>query len=550
MKRIALFALVLSSLAAAPAARAGHVLETLSLSNGWNAVYLESTPTNAVLEDFFAETPQVETVSCYMPSVYAATDQIGPDGTAVDQAPAAFLVWERGKASDSTLRRLAGGRCYLVYATSPAELTFHGVPCVPQATWQKAEDGFATVAGVSAAPTDTVSSIVYFREGPLERSSAETPYAVAGTDATAPEYRRIVTFGGKSPTLRGGRAYAFEGSRPASWAGVVEVSVPSMDGVVTFAPGTAHRMITVANAGTTNRTLRVAYGASELEGETQPPLQIYIPRNGTNEEGWAEFATHDFELDPGESVMLTLAVDKARLDPAATNAALVTVSDLSGTKMRVRVPVRVEADEDTPLAAAFPKGLWAGHVTLSQVDHLGDGAPIPAGGKMRATMLIHVDSDGAAHLLQRVAVGTAEEAAEDGSHEVRLWADPTNAPSGWSARRISAVFPDLAHRSLDANGGGSFGDAVSFDWVVAADARDNPFRHAWHPDHGSGYDVTNHLALSWWTEAEESTWEYNPDETTYGIATWTLGGLSGAGDVKMRGVFALQRVLAISEIEE
>ena len=85
---------------------------------------------------------------------------------------------------------------------------------------------------------------------------------------------------------------------------------------------------------------------------------------------------------------------------------------------------------------------------------------------------------------------------------------------------------------------------------MAADAADNPFRHAWHPDHGTGFAVTNRLALSWHAESGESTWEFSPDEVTYGICTWTLGGLSGTGDVKMRGTFALKRILDVSKIEE
>ena len=32
-----------------------HVQETLSLTAGWNAVYIESTPDNPVCEDFFRE---------------------------------------------------------------------------------------------------------------------------------------------------------------------------------------------------------------------------------------------------------------------------------------------------------------------------------------------------------------------------------------------------------------------------------------------------------------------------------------------------------------
>jgi hypothetical protein len=167
--------------------------------------------------------------------------------------------------------------------------------------------------------------------------------------------------------------------------------------------------------------------------------------------------------------------------------------------------------------------------------------------KMQALLL--VDSAGAAHLMQRIAVGTAKEPGEDGTYDVRLWPETTAVPAEYSARRISTMFPDVAHRSLDATSG-SFGNMLQFDGTVAADARDNPFRHVWHPDHATGFAVTNRLTLSWRKESGESTWEYSPDEVTYGIGTWTLGGLSGAGEITMRGIFALKRILAISSIEE
>ena len=352
-----------------------------------------------------------------------------------------------------------------------------------------------------------------------------------------------------SPELDAGRAYAFEGKTVGDWPGVVKVSVPSLSGVIAFASGEATRSFSFSNAGTTNRTIRVSYGPSELTTEEKPPLQVFIPRDGTNAFGWTSFATHDFDLGPGESRTLALAVDKSGFTADRTFAGLVTVSDLSGTKMRVRVPVTAKLDADSEYSAAFPKGLWYGNIELSQVGRVADGAPMPAGGTMKLNAMIHVDGTGGVHLLQRIAVATAKEAGEDGTCAKRLWPETASVPSGFSARRLSTMFPDVAHRSLGATSG-TFGNLLQFDWTVAADARDNPFRHVWHPDHATGFAVTNRLTLSWYKESGESTWEYSPDEVTYGIATWTLGGLMGSGEIAMRGTFALKRILSISKVEE
>ena len=530
------------------AAMAGHVSETLTLTNGWNAVYLESTPDATDPATFFADLPQVERVGCHESSVYGATEQIASDGTTIAQKPVSYYVWVRGDEDRSTLQRIMGGRCYLIYSTATATKTFYGVPACPRVSWQVSEGGFATIAGVSIPAGETVSSGVYFREGPLTSDAVKAPYEAGGTNAVAPEYTKLMAFRG-TPTLQGGHAYAFEGNAVADWPGVVKVSTPTLSGVLAFGSGTALQSFSVANAGTTNRTIRVSYGPSELSSEEKPPLYVYIPRVGTNEYGWTEFASHDFDLAPGESRTLALAIDKSGFTANQSFAGLVTVSDLSGTKMRVRVPVTAALDADTPYSAAFPKGLWYGNIELSQVDRLSDGAPVTAGGKMTMKAMLLVDNAGAVHLMQRVVVGTAKELAEDGSRAVKLWPETTDVPADYSARRISTMFPDVAHRSLDATSG-AFGNLLQFDWTVAADARDNPFRHAWHPDHGTGFAVTNRLTLSWYKEDGESTWEYSPDEVTYGICTWALGGISGSGEVTMRGGFALKRILAVSQIEE
>ena len=141
---------------------------------------------------------------------------------------------------------------------------------------------------------------------------------------------------------------------------------------------------------------------------------------------------------------------------------------------------------------------------------------------MRLNAMVFVDGSSTPKLMQRVSVG---------------------------GRRFSAVFPDMAHNELAATSG-TFGNLVQFDWVVAADAKDNPFRHAWHPDHAKGFAVTNRLVLSWRTEGGESTWNYSPEEVTYGICTWALGGLSGAGEISTRGTFALKRILPVTKMEE
>ena len=98
------------------AAFASHISETMTLANGWNAIYLESTPTNALCEDFFAGSP-VERVASYHSDAYSSTRQIADDGTDIAQKPLSYYVWVPGDEASSTMTALVGGHVYGVATT-------------------------------------------------------------------------------------------------------------------------------------------------------------------------------------------------------------------------------------------------------------------------------------------------------------------------------------------------------------------------------------------------------------------------------------------------
>ena len=55
------------------AANAAHISETMTLAKGWNAIYLESTPTNALCVEFFADAynPTIQAIKIYSGEVTA-----------------------------------------------------------------------------------------------------------------------------------------------------------------------------------------------------------------------------------------------------------------------------------------------------------------------------------------------------------------------------------------------------------------------------------------------------------------------------------------------
>ena len=175
--------------------------------------------------------------------------------------------------------------------------------------------------------------------------------------------------------------------------------------------------------------------------------------------------------------------------------------------------------------------------------------------------------------VERVAAGL------DAEGRLRLFRELSSAKAACeNPRRLSTVMMSVDEPAVEAAAHTTFGDQLQFAWTVGANASDNPFRHAWHPDHDgktadysgpvvSGDDlanyanpvkpelwsVTNTLYLSWHKRnnpTEDADFEHNPEETPAGYATWTVGGLLSNGPIKSMGVFFLKRIADVGTVEE
>ena len=545
---------------------ASHVSETMTLAQGWNAIYLESTPANAACADFFAGSP-VTRVGSYRSDAYSTTRQLADDGTEVVQKPISYTVWLADDATASTMDTLIGGRAYLVYATNSWTKTFLGVPSAPQQTWRSTSDASAimNIAGFSAAPDASVTPKAYFGEGPF--SAAGTAYTIYGTESSAPKFRSMALFA--KSTLQGGKAYALTATEDGDWPGVIGFSGGA---AVAFGEGDFAN-VTIKNCGTTNHAFRVTIIASADTSEQMPTLKRKV-RDAKGNDSWSNVtanASWEISLAAGASATQKFAVDRTAMTEDKTYAAVLQVEDLGGTQMRVRIPVTVQAKAAD--AASFPTGLWAGYVQMEAVSSLTNATPTAAAGKLKMNILVHVDETGNARLFQRIAAGI------DTNGAMRLFKELASAKAKCeNPRRLSTVLMSVDKPIVEATAYTTFGDQLQFAWTVDAKARDNPFRHAWHPDHDgktadysgdvvSGDDlsnyvnpvkpelwsVTNTLYLSWHklnNPTESVDFEHNPDETTAGYATWTVGGLISNGPINAMGVFYLKRIAEVGTVEE
>ncbi len=560
-------------------AQAAHIEETITLAKGWNAIYLESTPTNPACAEFFAGAP-VERVASYQSDAYSSTRQIADDGTEIAQKPISYRVWVPGDEPASTMAALVGGRVYLIYAKDVWTTTFLGVPAAPQQTWRatSGETGFMNLVGVSADTNASVTAKAYFGEGPFGTASG-VAYKIAGTKTAAPTFLSLGL--ASSPKVKGGQAYAFSATKDGDWPGVIGFS-----GVSSVAFGSGDfASVTLKNFGTTNHTFRVTIVASADGQEIVPPLMRKV-KDEHGDESWTNVTagvSWDVELAPDALGTQKFAVKRADMTPGVAYSAVMQIEDLGGTQMRVRIPVTI--DEKPADEAAFPIGLWAGYIQMEAVSSLTNATPTAAAGKLKMNILVHVDANGGARLLQRVAAGV------DADGKMRLFKELESAKAACeNPRRLSSVMMSVDTPVVAASAHTTFGDQLQFAWTVDAKARDNPFRHAWHPDHDgktadysgdvvSGDDlanyvnpvkpelwsVTNTLYLSWHklnNPTEDVDFEHNPNEVTAGFATWTVGGLISNrqidaegntvsdGQINSIGVFYLKRIADVGEIEQ
>jgi len=569
MKQITRYLLLLSFMSLVSlSASAAHIRETMTLAKGWNAIYLESTPANAVCADFFAGAP-VTRVASYQSDAYSSTRQIADDGTSIDQKPISYHVWLPNDETASTMDSLVGGNVYLIYTTNVWSKTFLGVPAAPRQTWRatSGDTGFMNLMGVSVDTNDTVTAKLYFGEGPYGTASG-TAYKIAGTNEQAPSFLSMGIIGGSA--LQGGKAYALTATKDGDWPGVIGfLGSASVD----FGSGD-FASVTLKNFGTTNHTFRVTIVASadEQERDNVPPMKRKV-KDEQGDESWTnveESVSWEVALAPGATSVQRFTIDRTAMTAGKTYAAVMVIEEQEKTKMRVRIPVTVE--EKSADEAAFPVGLWGGYIQMETVSSLTNETPTAAAGTLRMNILVHVPANGTPQLLQRVAAGV------DAEGKVRLFKELSSAKAACeNPRRLSSVMMSVANPIVDASAHTTFGDQLQFNWTVDANARDNPFRHAWHPDHDgrtadyegevvSGDDlanyvnpvkpelwsVTNTLYLSWHKQnapAEDVDFEHNPNETTAGYATWTVGGLISNGPIQSLGIFYLKRIADVGELE-
>ncbi len=220
----------------------------------------------------------------------------------------------------------------------------------------------------------------------------------------------------------------------------------------------------------------------------------------------------------------------------------------------------------TPNASAA--GLWIGTIQLDRVNEVqtaigGDSnEPTPTADTLSMRIILHVDATGSMQLLKDVIIMAAltDPADPASARRTVLVTDPAFIPqfAGIVERdgklvglRYSSIDYDFTGNELTMLGGIGQGTEAAGKITLGRNHPTNPFRHKYHSQHATGFEINRQLSLSFDTAAE------NPQSARPGFGSeWisgtyreTIGGLHKI-PLKTEGRLELQRINRVATLND
>lgn len=554
---------------------APYTTQSLSLVQGWNAVYVEVAP-DATADDLFADWP-VDHVGLYDPASFLATRQFGADWDSEGLTGSSMALWKRGFPEASSLSRVPAGSVLVTYCTNESHsVTIRGVPAAPRTTWHvSGTNAVYNFFGFSTTQQTDISA--YLEGSPCEGVKSRAYYRIVGDNLDAgPGPLEVRTWNSK---VSDGDVLLLPSDDLSDWSGVLFVS--PMNGI-DFGQNGVKATLTVRNDGKSPRTVSVALeqaaNAAELQLSGTLPLCLHVRDADvarTNAAWSAALSGYGpvtkKELAPDETWRLEFGLDRtafSSLVKGLSFGALLRITEDGDSHAKVVVPLAGETSGVVVPDAALPVGLWVADVQFDHVLAPGSTVGTETGGAAKLRLPIHIDANGKVRLLQRVV--TAGEIAADGTYTYRLYAGSAVVPTtATMVTRISAVCLPTETPVIEA--AGESDSVIAFSFAVAADGATSILRHPLHPQHDglrwdfstpapSGDDfqnykgdvkpetfsVGNRIEMSFGLNGGEAAW--NPEGTKSGTCRWTFSGLMRQGNIVLSGPMTVKRVSSVAEI--
>ena len=573
--RTAALALAVAMAALLPA-RAGvvEIEQTLSAKYGWNALYVEVSPTNdidAVFEDW-----PTDSVGIYDPASFLATRQqnvSSSDTQGMSIAPIA--MWHRDQPAATDALVLPANSVCIFFSSNTATTTLkvRGVPAAPRTTWHVTSAkkpynffGLSLQDGEYAKIGDVL-------DGFSGINSLSGIYRIFGTNAAvSPSLTRIYT----STKLYDNNVVLAPCNEISDWSGVLYVS--PMDGL-DYATNATVRSLSIRNDSTQERNTSIDLVPMDGSRDLVGSLYFRDTDVAITNSVWQKVETTHVAtkvLATGETWHVEFGLDRSIFDGDVRGtpfgAALRITDDGGASKWRVDVPLQGEASGMAADRNAWPGGLWVAEIEFDEIYFAGDpdAGYTGTGGTLKARLPVHFGSDGKIRLLQRVVA--AGETSADGEFDYTLYAGSATVPStSRQAMRISSAVLPTETPVVEASEDEFESGRLVFDFAVAADGATSLLRHPLHPQHDGlrwdfstpapdgddwenyrdtvkpeTFSVVNRIIMQIELSGGETTW--NPEDTKSGTCYWNLSGLRHEGAIVLRGPMVFKRVAPQSEI--
>lgn len=471
--------------------RAAWMTQEIPIVAGWNAVHVKVNPYEYGCDKVFAG-GVVDQVTWWN---FDRRD----DGTG--SVTSDSYSWYAATPEACTFGRVLGDECYLVHATAATTVRIVGTPAMPRKAVRLGKENLLGMNIPSGASQFYCEDYFQYLKG------FSCCNAVLTTGASSRQNR---------PVASASQAFwvVTSGSGTESYTGALETSVDTSEKILSWETSSAARTITIRNVTSGPRIARIAFEPSQdpPSGQGVKAGDIRLLSESVD---WSQgYARRVYDavgfpvttnLPAGASFTFRIRPDVKRMPQSSGDyLGILAISDAGSELLDDSLPVggtclcRVGLKAAGTLAGAKdPAGLWVGSVALTGVNR----AQMLTSAKsewnsesiqdtkqaFEFRLLLHAGNDGTVKLMKQAFVGSGE--SDDATAAVMTDKATAKAyrkkyPAAKIRRVSSANFPFMEPQAFD--GAANFlqdGGELTVSFTQAYDAKDNPFQHAFHPNH-------------------------------------------------------------------